>query len=86
VINDAFPAAPARPNKVRTYLDPEVRHALDRLVEEKSWGTMSAAVREAALLGMEALGWDARRIRTEYLKYSLGCAERGEVNKYDPDR
>lgn len=81
MINDA----PARPNKVRSSLEPQVRYALHVLAQDKEWGGQSAAVREAVLVGLTALGWDSSRMRTEYLRYSLRCEERGEVNLFEPN-
>lgn len=80
MINDA----PARPNRVRSSLPPEVRFALHRLGQDKGWPSQADQIREAVLAGLVSMGWDSSRIRTEYLRYCLGCEERQEVNLFDP--
>lgn len=79
---------PRRRNLSRclTYLKPEIRHALDKVGEGEGDDTRAETIRELVLAAMHDLGWTEHRIKAEYLRFALQCAERGEDNPYEVSR
>lgn len=69
-----------------TYLKPEVRFALDKVGESEEDDTRAETIRELVLAALHDLGWTDKRIKAEYLRFALNCAEREEDNPYELSR
>lgn len=69
-----------------TYLKPEMRFVLDKVGEAESDDTRAETIRELLLVAFAEMGYDERRIKAEYLRFALQCAERGEDNPYELTR
>lgn len=80
------PAKRRNLSRCLTYLKPELRFVLDKIGEDEQDDTRSVTIRELMLAGLEALGYDEHRIKAEYLRFALQCAERGEDNPYELTR
>jgi hypothetical protein len=80
VINDV--GSRRKRNRQFTHLSAELRYALHVLGEEHGWESGSAQVRETVLLGLASLGWSSSRIKQEYLRYALACAESGKPDEF----
>lgn len=69
-----------------TYLKPELRFALDKVGESENDETRAETIRELVLAALHNLGYDEHRIKADYLRFALQCAERGEDNPYELSR
>lgn len=69
-----------------TYLKPDVRFALDKVGESENDDTRAETIRELVLAALNDLGWTEQRIKAEYLRFALNCAEREEDNPYELSR
>lgn len=75
-----------RLSRCLTYLKPDVRFVVDKIGEDEQDDTRAETIRELVLAGLEALGYDEKRIKADYLRFALQCAERGEDNPYELTR
>lgn len=69
-----------------TYLKADVRFALDKVGESEEDDTRAETIRELVLAALHELGWTEQRIKAEYLRFALGCAEQGKDNPYELSR
>lgn len=69
-----------------TYLKPELRFVIDKVGTDENDETRAMTIRELMLAGLEAMGYTEQRIKAEYLRFALQCAERGEDNPYELSR
>lgn len=80
------PAKRRNLNRVLTYLKPEVRYVIDQIGEGEQDDTRAETIRELVLHALNDLGYDADKIREEYLRFALRCAESKEENPYEEAR
>lgn len=69
-----------------TYLKPELRFVIDKVGETEEDDTRAETIRELVLAALAEMGWTEQRIKAEYLRFALQCAERGEANPYELTR
>lgn len=69
-----------------TYLKPEVRYVMDQIGEQENDDCRAETIRELMLAALATLGYDEHRIKADYLRFALQCAERGEDNPYELSR
>lgn len=69
-----------------TYLKPELRFAIDQVGQGEGDESRAETIRELILAALHELGINEQRIRADYLRFALGCAERGEENPYELSR
>lgn len=69
-----------------TYLKPELRFVLDQVGEQENDDCRAETIRELVLAALAELGYTEQRIKADYLRFALGCAESGKKNPYELSR